>query len=237
MDRQADPTTARALQRRLAVALILVLGAAGGEMVLGHQLASERSSEETALYQPLANFPNMIGEWTGEEAPPDPKLVRKIKIDDCLQRRYAHPSGQTVVLWLSYSKSSLDQYHYPTVCMQAIGWREDQSARRRFRPLPAGESPEIMRLRFDKDQRQQLVYYWYYLIGESDIDRMMRRLSRSARAFLRGRRNASLTVEVFSQTQPADQELLDRFVAQAMSTLDEWIPAGTRVCCDLGADY
>ena len=63
----------------------------------------------------------------------------------------------------------------------------------------------------------------------------MRGRSDWARAFIRGRKNASMTVEVFSQSSAPDPELLDDFVQRATQELDGFVPRGTVGCCDLGA--
>lgn len=223
---------------RLLVALSLLALGAGGQMVLGRQIESIRGKRAVDLRRPLAEFPERIGYWIGTDLPPDPKLIAKIKIDGYLQRVYVHPSGERVVLWMSYSRRSSDQYHYPTVCMSANGWNEDEAARQEL-PVQAdaaGNLP-VMRLLFNKEQRRQYVYYWYYLIGEDAIDRMMRHSSRAARAFLRGRRNASLTVEIFSQSMHPDRDLLDDFTRSTVTLLEGWMPEGSEAACDLGANY
>lgn len=221
---------------RLVAALAILLIGVGGQFVLARQVARLRSPASECLARPLAEFPDRIGPWVGADLAINPKIVSDIKIDDYLQRVYTDPSGERLVLWMSFSTRSTDQYHYPTVCMQGAGWREDESQRARL----AADSPgaaTMHRLWFAKPERAQLVYYWYYLIGEDGVDRWMRQFSQASRAFLRGRRNASLTVEVFSQSQPPDAALLDEFARQVAERLREVVPEGSEMACELGANY
>jgi hypothetical protein len=95
----------------------------------------------------------------------------------------------------------------------------------------------MLRMRFAKeDRRRQYVHYWYYLIGESPIDRAMREMSQSTRLFLRGRSNGSVTVEVFSQSESPDADLIDGFAAGVARELDGFLPGQTRAECALGAN-
>lgn len=251
----ADTSAYRWVRRRLILALVLLAAGTGGQMVLGRHVEKWREVENEQLQKPLAQFPDRLGHWVGTELAVDPGMIKGIKIDDYLQRVYVHPSGERLVLWMSYSGRSLDQYHYPTVCMQGSGWVEDE-VRRACLSCPSSEAANqetieldasstsvsdsrvpVTRMLFNRRQSRQYVYYWYYLIGEDQIDQVMRRFTQVSRVFLRGRRNASLTVEVFSQSAHPDPKLLDEFVKLATVHIDEWMPPGTLAACDLGANY
>jgi EpsI family protein len=232
------------LRSRLTIALILVAVGLGGQFLLGRRIAAARAESSSDLEQPLTQFPMKLGLWNGTDIPANPRIIEDIKIDQYLNREYVHPSGERVVLWMSFSKRSLDQYHYPTVCMEGNGWMEDESGRERIRlcgQVADQTDDEVfvpaMSMVFGKDDKKQLVYYWYYLIGEDSVDRMMRQSSRWARAFLRGRRNASLTVEVFSQSARPNRELLDDLARLVAEELQQWLPSGTDADCELGANY
>lgn len=231
------------LRSRIVIALALVSLGLGSQYLLGRQLESVRSEEGSDLRKPLSQFPRKLGLWMGKDVPANPKIIADIKIDQHLNREYVHPSGEKVVLWMSFSKRSLDQYHYPTVCMEGNGWVEDESGRERIQLCGHAEAQDVdslvpaMSMAFAKEEQQQLVYYWYYLIGEDVLDRVMRQSSRWARAFLRGRRNASLTVEVFSQSPRPDRRLLDDLAKLVAENLQEWLPEGTDADCALGANY
>lgn len=233
----SEPSSAAGRQgwswARLAVAASLLGFGLMGQSALAERVGAMRQQEECDLVQPLAAFPRQIGAWSSEELPPDPAVIRDIKIDGYLQRTYSHPSGERVVLWMSFSKHSSDQYHYPTVCMRGTGWTEQESARGQLE----GENAAIARLWFTRAGQTQVVFYWYYLIGEDPVDRLLRRFSQAARGFLRGRRNASLTVEIFSQSDAPDAALLDELAGEVARRLTPFLPQGSESACDLGASY
>lgn len=242
----ASPNTAKVVQRRLVIAVCLLAAAIGGQTVLARQAEYWRQVGDQQLTRPLNQFPARLGHWIGSDLAVDPGMIKGIKIDDYLQRVYVHPSGERLVLWMSYSQRSLDQYHYPTVCMQGSGWIEEE-AKRSVLVCPqcsdetcvvgAQSNVPVSRMLFNRRQNRQYVYYWYYLIGEDQIDQLMRQFTQVSRVFLRGRRNASLTIEVFSQAAHPNPELLDEFVKLATKSIEEWTPPGTLAACDLGANY
>jgi EpsI family protein len=228
---------------RLAVAVGLFAACTVGKSVLASKVSAIRAKEAPTIDRKLADFPRTLGKWVGNDVPADAQMLKDIKSDDYMNRAYTHPSGERVVLWFNYSARSLDQYHYPIVCMRGAGWQEDES-QRSIVPFagvssakPDAPRPANCRMFFNRNQEKTYVLYWYYLIGEDPIDKQMRVASRYARVFLRGRQNPSLTVEVFSQSPNPDPVKLEEFATLVAAELDKWTPPGTETCCELGATY
>jgi EpsI family protein len=223
---------------RIAFALAVLGLGFGAREILARTWLEETSHAAPSLERMLDGFPNQLGAWTGRDAPLDAQIIRDIKVDAWLQRVYVHPTGERLALWLSGSRRSFDQYHYPTVCMQGAGWTEDRGRRTEIALAGADALPvSVMRMVFHRGGEQQSVYYWYYLVGEATSDRVLRQLHGWSRALLRGRRNASLTVEIFSQSPQPREELLDDFARQTAAALARVLPPGAVAACDLGADY
>ncbi|MBY0588062.1 EpsI family protein [bacterium] len=221
----------------LLIALLAV--ARIGQSWIGGVVETIDEGRPKELVRPLESFPKRIDDWTSEDQMPRPEVVAALKDDRFLQRIYRHPSGLEVTLFFCHSTSGRDAYHYPTVCMTGRGWTEEESQRTTLdidqidAVLPAPKT----RFRFINDRKdRQLVYYWYYLIGESRIDEAMRRLSQSSRLFLRGRTNAGLTVEIFSGTTSSRTEEIDRFASRVAEELVPMLPPHTRGECELGAN-
>lgn len=222
-------------RRRLVLALLLVGSGAGGHWVLAREWGTGRTKGAGGLRQPLVGFPDRIGDWLGTDWPADPTVIADIKVDDHLQRRYAHPSGAMVVLWLSYSRRAADRYHYPTVCMRGAGWLENRAERR---VLPASDdSPALLTFEFEREGGNQAIVYWYYILGADPLDRWLRSGSKWARGFLRGATSGGLTVEVFTQGEPVEPARLEEFARQVARELEAWLPDGTTSDCALGAAY
>jgi len=231
---------------RLGIAIALFAAGAAGKSVLAAKVSAIRAKETPTIERKLAEFPKTLGGWVGSDIAPDAQMqqvIKDIKSDDYLNRAYTHSSGERVVLWFNYSGRSLDQYHYPIVCMKGAGWQEDESQRvdRKFPGLkpskPDANTPAYCSMFFTRNQEKEYVLYWYYLIGEDPIDRQMRAASKYARVFLRGRQNPSLTVEVFSQSASPDPARLEEFAKLVAAELEKWTPQGTETCCELGATY
>ena len=228
---------------RLAIAVGLFAACTAGKSVLAARVSSLRAKETPTIDRKLEAFPRTLGSWVGTDVPADAQMLKDIKSDDHINRAYVHPSGERVVLWCNYSSRSLDQYHYPSVCMKGAGWDEDESQRtvQSFKGLkptkPDAADPAYCSMYFSRNQEKAFVLYWYYLIGEDPVDKQMRVASRYARVFLRGRQNPSLTVEVFSQSSNPDPAKLEEFAKLVATELDQWTPPGTETCCELGATY
>lgn len=227
----------RLSSRWVATVTLLAVGV-GGQALLAYQLRRMDEGRPDRLLLPLSEFPRQLGEWVGHDEPARADVLAMLKLDDHLQRVYRHPSGQTAILWMGQSATSRDTYHYPTVCMQGAGWSEEESERARLgEPSTAGADVPMLRFRFSKEPRdRQYVYYWYYLIGESSLDQAMRRMSQSARLFLRGRTNASMTVEIFGPAVGEDASLLDDLARRVSHQLERFLPESTRAECELGAN-
>lgn len=221
---------------RLMLSICLLATGLGGRTLLADRLDARLEAQEAKLKRPLTDLPMQIGDWLGTDDPADPQMIADIKIDEYLQRLYIHSSGQQVIVWMSYSTRSADQYHYPTVCMQGVGWTEEEHERTYIEGIDGDlQQPSMYRMQFHRDGEIQSIHYWYYLLGEAPLDRWMRTLSQSSRAFLRGRRNGSLTVEIFSQAQVPDNGRIGNFAKELAAALTAWLPAGTDTDCTLGA--
>lgn len=221
-------------RKSLALAILLLASGLGGRFAFAQWLAESRATDSVTLRRPLGEFPERIDAWFGTDVPADPMMIRDIKIDEYLQRAFVHPSGERVMLWMSYSKRSTDQYHYPTVCMRGAGWTESREARETVR---IDGQASAMRFAFTRASECQLVYYWYYLLGEESLDRWMRQLGKGARGFLRGRRNGSMTVEIFGLSERPDAKLLDDFARRVSEELATWLPPQTATGHEPSAAY
>ena len=133
------PTAFISSRSRVLTATALLLAGFAGERWSRRLEADVRGRREVELARPMSDFPYRLGEWSGRDLPIDPKIEKVIGGDGCFQRLYVHPDGQQCVLWMSYSRRSKDQYHFPTVCMPGGGWTEDESVRTRLSSAAEGE--------------------------------------------------------------------------------------------------
>jgi len=51
---------------------------------------------------PLASLPTTIGAWHARDVPLEDSVEQELRADFNVQRVYAHPSGDTIVLYVGY---------------------------------------------------------------------------------------------------------------------------------------
>ncbi len=183
------------------VSLCLGLLSAGFAAQAGLEGASR--IERPPLRRPLASIPTALGAWSGRDEPVDPGILAVSEATDCLSRTYTNPSypGVTLSLWINYSSFGGNMRHSPETCLPMHGWNKIESMTKMLAiPGPAGKDQSVSRLAYSRaeDELVQAIGFWYYIFGESDIERWVRTLpvtSRSSHG--RTTRGSGMTVEVF----------------------------------------
>lgn len=151
------------------------------------------------LAKPLSQLPLELGEWDGSDRPITDQ--KTLYADEHFQRLYVHRrTGQSLLVWMAYSRDGEDRGHHPEVCMAVAGRPEDPSARQTV--ACPGHAAPLQQFRFGVPGDQQWVYYWHYTLvppqtsQTTDLQRFYQRLHR---------RPASVTLEVFApESQPTD---------------------------------
>lgn len=210
------------LSRRMWVAVLLVALGLAVHGLLARHLRAGGGGQPGRLERPLADLPLVLGEWQGQD---QPVQERERYADEHVRRTYVHAaSGQSVLLWLAYSRVGSDRGHHPEVCMAVAGQPEDKSVRQTL-PLP-GHGEPVQQYRFGVLGQRQWVFYWHYTLpsleprGLSALQRLRRRLVG---------REASLTIEVFAAENAADDaELVREFVRLIDAALQAHLPPGAR---------
>jgi hypothetical protein len=140
-----------------------------------------------------------------------------------LQRTYYHTQrGQSLVLWVAYSKKGADRGHHPEVCMMVAGKPEDTRARRICELEGPGHPAQ--QYRFGRPGDYQWVFYWHYTMlppHSSDVDGLQR-LYQQLHS-----RPSSMTVEVFAQeSSEEDGEFAREFVRLVDQALHSHVGSG-----------
>lgn len=201
--------------------VLLAVGLAAHSLLARHVLGGGGAQPGT-LVRRLADLPLVLGEWQGADQPVE---QRQQYADEHLHRTYVHASrGQSLVLWMAYSRTGADRGHHPEVCMAVAGQPEDTSVRRTL-PL-AGSGEPVQQYRFGLPGERQWVFYWHYTLPSEEpphldaIQRLRRRVVE---------RPASITIEVFApEHMPEDAEGAQEFVRLVDAALQAHLPAGAR---------
>jgi len=160
----------------VAAALTLLAAGAAASYVVGD--SSGRLTGTVALPRPLkTSIPLELAGWTGvDEALPD-NVLRTIRVDDYVRRRYRDAAGTEVLLYVAYhgnkERGMQTYYHNATVCFTSAGWAiESEKASSETLPDAAKEIP-VCRYVFGKDG-EKLSVLTFFKVDKELLDQSPR---------------------------------------------------------------
>lgn len=201
---------------RIVSAALLVAASQAGVYALNWGTGS---GEVRLPQRDLRELPLQLGNWVGEDAPLDAKLMLATGANQVVNRRYRNSAGETVLVHMGiWSEYKLAFPHPPDACYPANGW---QIADKRDSTLQlAGKSKGPVRLLqvAQEGERLQLLF-WGQLGGELVVDRDgMRRVRRG----LRGRQTWPPFIKVLLQTSAANSERGEARLRELASLVYAW---------------
>lgn len=153
------PRVVLRLRRHLELAVLMLLSTA----LAVHLLARTReiaASPDTRL----GTFPLELDAWRGAELDWDPAVATAVGADDWILRRYGHPTGAFVWLYVgSHGALSFEgggSPHSPLLCYPGQGWEIVSSSLQEVRN-PGGAPLRINKLRVRRGASERLVLYWH----------------------------------------------------------------------------
>ena len=114
------------------------------------------------------SIPFEIAGYFGEERRFNQVDYEVLKADTTTLRLYNGPGGQRFWLFVAYFSSQEygSQIHSPKHCLPGGGWKLDKVEPFRMK-LPDGASIDMYRLTILKDERRELMFYWFETRGGS----------------------------------------------------------------------
>lgn len=207
---------------RVALSVALLSGA-----FLFLQMRS--TGEAVPIRRSLDEFPLAIGTWQGREATIfEMEILNVLKVKDYLMRRFADPNGRSLWLYIGYwdTQRKGAQPHSPRNCLPGGGW-EPLEASMVTIPLPAPHPSIIVnQYLIQKDQSQQLVFYWYHEQGKVVAGEVAARIEMVRSAILRNRTDGALvrvSSPVYGGVQ-ATSEMLTQYVQSMYPILNQFLP-------------
>jgi EpsI family protein len=192
---------------RMGLSVSLLLGA-----LLALHLRS--SGEAVPIRQNLDRFPSTVGQWQASEGVLlDLETLNVLRPKDYLMRRDEDASGHSVFLFIAYwdSQRKGAQPHSPKNCLPGGGW-EPLEASMVTIPLPEPRAPiTVNRYVVQKDQDQQVVFYWYQSQGKAIAGEMDARVQMVKNSIVRHRTDGAL-IRVSSRVATSVPETSDRLV-------------------------
>ena len=147
------------LDRRLVVVMVLLLATVGLRAFVS-------SVPPVPVRQRLENFPTQLGDWrmAGEEKITE-SVMKVLKADDTLNRRYRDNSGHYADVFIAYyeMQAAGESMHSPKNCLPGSGWAP--VANDYITIQREGKPVEINRYVIEKDNDRSLVLYWYQAGG------------------------------------------------------------------------
>lgn len=158
----------------LAIALLLV-GALAWTLALRPKPVVDAT--------PLDGLPTRIGAWQSVEIPLEPGVETLLRADKHIQRRYEHPTGELIWLYLGYYGTTRGgrPEHTPWGCYTGAGWAIES-----HRVLDASprDGLRVNEMLVQRDGYRRLVHFWYRshratgIVGglDQNLDRLVGRL-------------------------------------------------------------
>jgi EpsI family protein len=140
---------------RLWITTAVLLGA----LVALHSVSH---GEAVVVRQPLRNLPYSLAGWTGVEQPIGERIVQAVGVSDYTNRVYADQASAVVQLYVGYyaSQRTGDTIHSPKNCLPGAGWDPIRSGYATI-PIPGSHQVVVNEYVIQRDQVQNMVFYWY----------------------------------------------------------------------------
>jgi EpsI family protein len=151
--------------------------------------------EAVPLRQSLDRLPAVIGNWQGREINVlEDEVLNILKVKDYLIRRYVDPDGRAAWLYIGYHDTQRRgaQFHSPKNCLPGAGWEPVRVDRVPIAVSGPGGRIIVNRYLIQKDQRQQLVVYWYQLQGQAVASELAAKVQMVRGAMTRNRTDGAL---------------------------------------------
>jgi EpsI family protein len=118
--------------------------------------------EPVVSHQPLRELPYAIAGRTGQESPLQEQVIQAVGVSDYTNRFYFEQADAPIQLYIGYyaSQKTGDTIHSPKNCLPGSGWDPVTSGYATI-PIPGQHSVVVNEYVIQKDQEEQLVFYWY----------------------------------------------------------------------------
>ncbi|MFH1563732.1 MAG: exosortase C-terminal domain/associated protein EpsI [Nitrospirota bacterium] len=107
----------------------------------------------------LEDFPEMVGQWQGENQPIDQKIYEMLPESDLLLRVYKNIKGDVISLFIVASSSNPEAFHPPELCLGGAG---AQFLKKDTKNISFGkERIKVNKLYIKEKNREDLTLYWF----------------------------------------------------------------------------
>ena len=187
------------------------------------------TGEVVPVRRPLDAFPTTLGAWQGREATIfEVEILNILRVKDYVMRRYVDPAGRSLWLYIGYwdTQRKGAQMHSPKNCLPGGGWEPLEALKMTIPLPPPYASITVNRFLLQKDQSQQLVFYWYHSQGRAIAGEVAARIEMVKSAIVRNRTDGALvrvSRPVYGSVQETSERLVT-FVQTMYPILGQFLP-------------
>jgi exosortase D (VPLPA-CTERM-specific) len=146
----------------LAVVGLLAAGVLGSVVI-------QNREEIIPAREPLASFPLLIDDWSGQDGRLEKDVLDQLKLTDYVVSTFQSPTSELPAeLYVAYYESQRKgaSVHSPRACLPGGGWQiEDFSQQQIAGVGPGGNGLAVNRAIIRKGEGRALVYYWFMQRG------------------------------------------------------------------------
>ena len=181
----------------------------------------------TPLQRPLSSLSYDLGPWRGRDEPIPEAVRQRLGTEDLVLREYVDAGGDAVGLYVSYfaRQRQNESSHSPRHCLPGAGWRPLSESVVPY-PLPAEGHPQMNEILYGRDERQQLVFYWFRERDHILASEYWVKWQLLWDAITRGRTDGAL-VRISTRVAGSEQAARERallFMQVALPQLDDIFP-------------
>jgi len=212
------------LSVRGSVRLWITAGVLLGAFMILHTVSH---GEAIVPRHSLSKLPYSFAGWTGEERPLGERLVQVAGVSDYTNRVYVDQRDATVLLYVGYyaSQRTGDTIHSPKNCLPGAGWDPLRSGYATI-AIPGQRQIVVNEYVIERDQKQDLVFYWYQGRGRVIASEYWGKFWMVADAISRNRTDGALVrlITPINDGQDNARTRLVHFTQMAFPHLEDLIP-------------
>lgn len=212
--------TKTAFYMRYIVVVILLSGTIFYSKLISH-------GKPVPIIRSLENFPNQIGDWSGDTQYFPQDVYDKLGVDDSILINYKNDNKDSISMYIGYYESQKqgEIIHSPKNCMLGSGWQPIDISEVDI-SLGTGKIP-VMKMIVEKHSQKMVVLYWYQSGNRAIANEYLQRIYFIYDSIRHNRTNAAFirfTSPVMGDDYERVIQLLENFIKKTVPILDDFLP-------------
>ncbi len=198
--------------------VVIILGLAAGVALWVHFADWSAQGNETQV----SEFPLKFGEWEGTSYPVDERTFEILETRNLFIRDYKNANGDTIILYVVYSKDNRRALHPPEICITGGGLEILEK-----KPIQVTSKIRAVKLLTEQNDKRELVVYWFKA-GELSTDVYIKQQLKTVFDRLLGKQTSGAMIRVSAAVRNRDEEaamkLVRSFCMEIEPLISEYVP-------------